>query len=67
MAMTLRDTGKINLGLYGPQGFKDFIHATRHFLFQEKLQVECTEFTSSDVKFEDENISICPVILSGMQ
>ena len=66
MAMTLRDNGKSDLGLYGPAHLCDFIHATRFFLHHEKVHFHCAEFTGRDEeKYEDENLTIWPIVLSG--
>lgn len=66
MAMTLRDNGKSDIGLLGPSNLPQFIHATRFFLFHESLKSDCTEFTGKEgEKYEDENLTIWPVLLSG--
>ena len=66
MAMTLRDNGKSDIGLLGPSNLPQFIHATRFFLFHENLKSDCTEFTGREgEKYEDENLTIWPVLLSG--
>ena len=66
MAMTLRDNGRSRLSLYGPENVGEFIETTRFFLHQEKIRFDCMGFNGSEgEKFEDENITIWPVILSG--
>lgn len=66
MAMTLRDNGRANLGLHGPENIKDFIRATRFFLFHEKLHFDCVGYGGDDQDvYSDENMMICPVLLSG--
>ena len=67
LAMTLRDSGKSNLSLYGPRNIQQLISATRFFLYQEKLQFECVGFTGDEEeKYEDENLTIWPVVLQGL-
>ena len=34
MILTVSDSGKDRLDLYGPRGLQRYIHATRHFLFR---------------------------------
>ena len=66
MAMTLRDNGKSEIRLNGPNNLSDFIHATRFFLFHESLKFDCVGFSGSDEeKYEDENLTIWPVIING--
>jgi hypothetical protein len=71
MAMTLRDNGRANLGLHGPENIKDFINATRFFLFHEKLHFECVGFGNDEIQhipvYDDENMTIWPVPLAGDQ
>lgn len=65
-AMTLRDNGKSDVGLLGPSNLPQFIHATRFFLFHERLKFDCTGFTGGEgEKYEDENLTIWPVLLNG--
>lgn len=34
MILTVSDTGKKGIKVFGPKGTHDYIHATRHFLFR---------------------------------
>ena len=66
MAMTLRDNGKSDIGLHGPATLSDFIKATRFFLHCEKLKFDCVGFSGEkDEKYEDENLTIWPVVLNS--
>lgn len=66
MAMTLRDNGKSEIGLNGPNNLSGFIHATRFFLYHERLKFDCVGFTGKEgEKYEDENLTIWPVLLYG--
>ncbi|KAJ7372606.1 Zinc phosphodiesterase ELAC protein 2 [Desmophyllum pertusum] len=62
--MTLRDNGKSEIGLNGPNNLSGFIHATRFFLYHERLKFDCVGFTGKvGEKYEDENLTIWPVLL----
>ena len=64
--MTLRDNGRSSLSLYGPENTSDFVKATRFFLHQEKLHFDCVDFSESEEhKYEDENVTIWPMVLTG--
>lgn len=66
LAMTLRDNGKSDVGLLGPNNLPQFIHATRFFLFHERLKFDCVGFTGREgEKYKDENLTIWPVLLNG--
>jgi len=63
--MTLRDNGKSDVGLLGASNLPQFIHATRFFLFHERLKFDCTGFTGREgEKYEDENLTIWPALLN---
>ncbi|XP_078348561.1 zinc phosphodiesterase ELAC protein 2-like [Oculina patagonica] len=65
VTMTLRDNGKSDIGLNGPSNLPHFIHATRFFLYHEKLKFDCVGFTGREgEKYEDENLTIWPVLLN---
>jgi ribonuclease Z len=46
MILTVSDAGKDALHIYGPEGTKQFMHATRFFLFRPKFQLETHDLVS---------------------
>lgn len=79
MILTVSDTGKDALHIYGPQGTQRYIHATRHFLFRPKFALEANDLSAS-VKspgvaaegsaaapkacYADDEVSVYPVVTS---
>uniref|UniRef100_K3WT74 ribonuclease Z n=1 Tax=Globisporangium ultimum (strain ATCC 200006 / CBS 805.95 / DAOM BR144) TaxID=431595 RepID=K3WT74_GLOUD len=47
MILTVSDTGKDALQIYGPPGTQRYIHATRHFLFRPNFGLQANDLVSA--------------------
>ncbi|EDO40024.1 predicted protein [Nematostella vectensis] len=67
MAMTLRDSKKTTINIYGPENLKDLMNGTRFFIFHEKMKYVCTQYNGiKDTAFTDENLTLTPVVIQGI-
>ncbi|XP_032236963.2 zinc phosphodiesterase ELAC protein 2 [Nematostella vectensis] len=66
MAMTLRDSKKTTINIYGPENLKDLMNGTRFFIFHEKMKYVCTQYNGiKDTAFTDENLTLTPVVIQA--
>ena len=66
LLLTLRDSGKKELRLHGPNGLSKFLECTKPFVTTPNLQVVCSEYTGEDnQQYKDENIIVTPIHIEG--
>ncbi|ETV88656.1 hypothetical protein, variant 1 [Aphanomyces astaci] len=64
LILTVSDTGKKGLNVFGPSGTKSFMRATRHFLHRPDFAMDIQDLTPSSAKVvHNESLSLQPVVV----
>ncbi|ETW09117.1 hypothetical protein, variant 1 [Aphanomyces invadans] len=64
LILTVSDTGKKGLNVFGPTGTKAFFRATRHFLHRPAFAMEVQDLTTASPKVvQNESMALQPVVV----
>ncbi|RHY62044.1 hypothetical protein DYB34_003446 [Aphanomyces astaci] len=64
LILTVSDTGKKGLNVFGPSGTKSFMRSTRHFLHRPDFAMDIQDLTPSSAKVvHNESLSLQPVVV----